>query len=490
MQSSLRNLVPANPNGSASRAFLVTGRVASPVDPRDPQFEDYASRCLRTWSVDVQLDSGEYLQSCRIVSLQGNPREGNRRLPRLPQVTASGETLPGDTVILGFLHGAVAAPVVLGALTPIIDPGLNLDELEATQMTTRDVNEQQNRIEFVDATDKEAPLITSHTERSTGMMVETEHRGEMRIDGDRRVAQYLERRRGGRDIEMEQMVEVDETTTASVRTSNRAAADLKSMHAVKGTKGTAMVVVEDLQARVLQLTQQVNELSKLVVRSSEAESLLLQQETKDLRTTAYSDSDSKTVGVLAEDLTARTRAGWSIGPRGELVLRRLNARSGETKIEFNDDDSLTIQIPSGPTVHLEREEVLITAGSSSARISDDDGVSLLTKGGSMISAFDDSVVVTAPECTINSRNIHLSTGSVLIGQTPAGAFRLPAAERLQVNMLKIELALKSLVAWARTHTHPVAGPVAGPSASPLPPTASPSNLFNLATDTLKSLKGV
>lgn len=492
MQSGLLNQTTPNPYGSDRRPYLTTGRVTAPMEPGHPDFKGYTERCLRSWSVDVILDTGEYLQSCRVMSVQGNQREGLRRLPRLPQVTASGEVIPGDSVVVSFLHGAAGVPVILGTIAPLPDPELKLDDLEQVQVTTRDPNERQDRHEYIDLNDPEKPLITAHMTRSTGLMVETEHSGVQRIDGKVRSAQALERRKGGRDVETEQMVEVDDTTTAALRTSNKAGATLRQMHAVKGSEGTAMVIIEDLKAQVLQLTHQVNELSKLVIKSDKADALLLQQETKDLRTTVYSDSASKTVGVLAEDLNSRTRAGWSIGPKGELIVRRLNASSGDTKIEFNDDDSMTLQVPSGPTVHLEKNEVLVTSGSTSVRVSDTEGVNMVTKGGTMVSAFDDAVVVTAPAVTLNAGNVHLSTGSVLVGQSAAGAFTLPAAEKLQVKMAQIEAALKTLAVWARTHVHTSTPPSTptSPSVIPLPPSASPSNLFNLATDTLKSIKGV
>lgn len=491
MPAILGSLNMVNPSGTAPRWELRSGRVSSPVPVTSPDYQGYVDRCLRTWSVDVQLESGEYLIGCRVVSMQGNDREGVRRLPRLPAIGRDGSTIAGDAVVVGFLNGFAGAPTVLGALSPAVSSSSTADSQEAVQVTTRDPHEIQDRVEFVDISYPTRDLITSVMTRNNGYNVEHEHRGETLVDGEPRAAQRLERHFGGRSVELEHRVEVDADTTALIRESNQNALELRSIHAVNAPSGMSSVIVSDLEAKVLQLTQQVENLATLVLRSNQGSQLLLQQETDALRTTIYADSDTKTVGLLAEDRSASTRAGWSIGPRGELLLRRIDGSNRETKIELNDDNSLTIQTPTGPTVHLGTDEVLVTSGGSTVRVSEDDGISVLTSDGkSSIVATDDSLVVTGPTATIKAATVHLQTGAMLVGDSAAGAQRVPSAERLAQRMLTIETALRALSTWAQTHTHTSASPgvSTGPSLAPAP--TAPTGLFNLNTDTLKSVKGV
>lgn len=476
--------------GAPPRVSLRSGRVTSPVPPGDPAFDAYVQRCLRTWSVDVELESGEYVIGCRLMTTQGNSREGIRRMPRLPSIGEGAAVIPGDLVVVGFLNGSIEAGLVLGYFNPSIHSSVSADDLEQSQMTSRRADEVQERYEHSDLSDPTGPAITSVVTRNDGLNLEREHGGEMLVNGVRLSSMHLERHVGGRNIDTEQMVSVDPTTKATIRTSNTAASDLRSMHAVQGPDGLSVVAYQDLQAQVIQLTHQVKELSKLVVSSDKAERLLVQHETPKLVTTMISDSDSRTVQMLAEDVAAKTKGGWSVGPKGEVLLRRLDASGKETIIQLNEDNTLTIQVPSGPTIYLDESDVLVTSGGSSITVSEDDGISLITKGGTMITAQDDAVVVSGDACTIATQSVHLKTGGLLVGASQAGAQRVPSAERLLARMIQVETALKTLALWCRTHTHPVAGTAAAPSTLVLSPSASPSGLFNLVTDTIKSIKGV
>lgn len=494
LPSILGGMTPVASQGPRARSVLRTGRVTAPCDPAGPKYQDYVRRCLSTWTVDVELESGEYIPNCRVVSLQGNSREGVRRLPRLPVAGANQEVVPGDLVIVGFLNGFADAPVVLGTLSTVVHPNIPGTTQEAAQVTTTDINEAQDRLEYVDRSNPKKPLITSTMTRNTGLRYETEHRGEQWVNGQPLMAQRLERSLGGRSQEMEQTVEVSKETTALLRTSNRDGMDLREAHVVKSPDGTSSVTMEDLQAKVLQLTQQVAELSKLVIRSDKGETLSLQQETPKLRTTVVSDSASKTVSVLAEDRQQNTRAGWTLGAGGSVTIRRNSGSRAETTIQLGTDDSLMLQIPSGPTVFLRQQDVLITSGQASVTVSEQAGVSLVTAQGASVNAVDDSIVVTGTACTINAPQVHLSASSILLGPGTGTRHSLVSGERLQTQLRRVEQALATLATWCRTHTHVVAttpvGMVAGPSSLPLLPTATPTSLIVSATDFLKSTKGV
>lgn len=470
--------------------MLRTGRVVAPCDPSSAKYQDYVNRCLATWTVDVELESGEYVPNCRVLSFQGNSREGVRRLPRLPSPGANKEIVPGDIVVVGFLNGFAEAPVVLGTLSGMTHPNIPVDTQEAAQVTTKDINEAQDRREYIDWSNDQRPLVSSVMTRNSGLRHETEQRSQQWVGGKPMTAQRLERSLGGRSIEKEQTVEVEQGVTAIVRESNREGVDLREAHVVKTPQGVNSVTVEDLQAQVLQLTQQVAELSKLVVRSDKGESLFLQQETPKLRTTVLSDSDSRTVSILAEDRQENTRASLVLGKGGTITLRRNTGQRAETTIEMDDDDSLTLQIPSGPTVFLRDKDVIVTSGKASVTVSEEAGVSLVTAEGTSVNAVGESVVVTGQACTINAPQVHLSSGTILLGPGTGLRNSLVSGEKLAIQMGRIETALSTLALWCRTHTHPVAGPLAGPSPRPLLPTANPAGLMVPTRDFLRSTKGV
>lgn len=498
MQSGLRVIDnPISVTQPSNRPYLMWGQVTSPVPLDSPHYAEYQERCLRTWSVDVKLATGELVSSARVLSPQGNSREGRRQLPRLPRKTAAGETIPGDTVVVAFLNGEYTGPVVIGTLSALPDASVSLADMEQNQITGRDTNERQDRIEHVDTTDTEAPLVTSHTVRSTGREVQTEHRGERRVGGQRLGAQRLETHDGGRSIDVEQVVQVTPTTTAVVREFNTDGTKLSRVHLIDAPSGKSTVQVSDIGAKLLQLTQNVEDASKLLLQSDNAMKLLLQHETPHLRTTAFSSDKSKMAGVLVEDLDERTRSGWSVGPKGELIVRRINAANQETKVEFNDDDSLTIQNAKGVTIDLTDGEMLITTGGTTVMLTENDGLHLMSKGGTVVSVADDAVSVSGPQCTIAADSVHLSTGAVLVGNTvPAAAKHAPTTEALYAKLAKLEASIAALYAWARIHTHPVVTNTGVGNATPTltQPTGTATvgsfTPATVVTDSFSSFKGV
>jgi len=489
MQSALDNFSVPNPHGTDRRPYLMSGRVTSPVPLTASEYETYVQRCLRTWSVDVVLDTGEYLQSCRVVQPQGNGREGVRRLPRLPQQTASGEVLQGDAVLVSFLYGSIAHPVILGTISPMADSRYSLEDLEQVQVTTRDINERQDRHEYVDSMDPETPLVTSYATRTTGLTMETEHRGQQRVDGVALAAQRLERHRGGRDVELEHVVQVDEGTLATIRHSNRSAHELRQFHGVRTEEGLSTVTIEDLQAQVLQLTHRVEALNTLILRSNRAESLVLQHKTPEFQTTVLSDSESRTLSLVAEDLTAESQAGLTVSREGETILRRVGSDDTAAMVRLSKDGSITVHNSSGPTIHLDESSALVTAGKSSITISNDNGISLTTPGGTMVAAFDDAVVVTSPTCTIASQSIHLQTGGLTIGPSPATAKFIPDAVKVELAIQALQTNLTALVTAFNTHVHTSAAPGSPTTPSMIRATPPAANLFMTARDALVSVKG-
>lgn len=484
-------LTATKANGLPPRYSLRTGRVVAPVGVDDANYEAYVQRCLKQWSVDVELDSNEYLVGCRVLSMQGNEREGVRRLPRLPRRGANGSILPGDIVLVAFLNGYTDSAVVLGTLSPAEHaPDVSTDDLEAFQLTTKDLNEVQDRLEYLDTSDPINPLVTATMTRNTGLMRESEHAGETWVDGQARKAHLLERSFAGRSIETEHRVEVDGSTNAVLRTSDRDAKDLRQVHAVETETGVSSVIVEDLQAKVLSLTQQVEQLSSVVLRSMEGKQLMLQQETPGLRTTAVSDSTTKTVSLLVEDRTANARAGWTIGPKGELILRRSGSDNKETTLTLTEDGNLMLQTPGGASVLIDDEDVLVSTGTASITVSEDAGVHLATKQGTRVTMTDDAVAVIGPACTVQAGSVHLKTGGLLVGDSAAGAKFVPDALKVEQAVRVLQQQMASLVSAFNTHTHPTGSPGSPTLITARQATSPPPNLFLAQRDSLKTIKGV
>lgn len=121
----------ALPRSTESLGLGVTqfrlGQVASPFAPDDAGFGAYVTQCLKSWSVDVVLNTGEYLVSCRIVVPQGNEREGVRRMLKFPTQSYDRTYWLGDQVVIGYLEGNGMAPIILGCLYPAqLDPDSTL----------------------------------------------------------------------------------------------------------------------------------------------------------------------------------------------------------------------------------------------------------------------------------------------------------------------------------------------------------------------------
>jgi hypothetical protein len=484
-------LTAAKTTGLPPRYSLRTGRVTAPVGVDDPSYEAYVQRCLKQWAVDVELDSNEYLVSCRVLSMQGNEREGVRRLPRIPRRGADGAVLPGDIVLVAFLNGHTDSAVVLGTLSPSdhsVD--LSTSDLETFQVTTKDLNEVQDRLEHLDTSNPSASLVTATMSRNTGLMRETEHAGETWVNGQILSAQLLERSYAGRSIETEHRVEVDASTNAVLRTSDRDAKDLRQVHAVETAAGVSSVIVEDLQAKVLSLTQQVAQLNTFVLRSMEGKQLLLQQETPVLRTTAISDSDTKTVSLVVEDRGANTRAGWTVGPRGELILRRSGSDNKETTLSLTEDGNLVMQTPGGASVLIDDEDILVSTGRASITVSEASGVHLATKEGTRVTMTDDAVAVIGPTCTVQAGSVHLKTGGLLVGDSAAGSKFVPDADKVESAIRTLQQRLAALTAAFNSHIHPTGSPGSPTGLSVVQATAPTPNLFLTVRDSLKSVKGV
>lgn len=470
--------------------LLRTGQVVSPIPVDDPDYDGYVSRCLRTWSVDVLTDSGDYLPNVRVINAQGNSREGTRTLPRLPSLGVNGEEIPGDLVVVAGLYGSMDYSVVLGTLCPYIEADISADEQEAEMVTTRDINETISRKEYVD-TSYQRPLYMATTTRNSGLDLEHEHAGEVLVDGEPRLSHRLERVHAARSVDLEHRVQVNAGTLATIRESNTDALDVKRIHAVKSDEGVSTVTIADLQAQVLQLAHKVQELGELVMMSDKGKMAQIEHTSGPHHVLIFSDAPSKTVSTLVEDRDADTQGQWLIGPKGEVLIRRVDKDGKQTRIALNDDNTLTIQTPGGESIHLDDQAVLVTSSGSSLKVAEDTGVTMTAKDGAVVTV-DEDITLNANNLSLAGAAIHLKTGGLVVGDTLAGAQSIPSAERMLQRMIQIEVALRTIGTWAQSHTHTatsVGAPTTPPNI-PLPSTATPTGLFNLITDTIKSIKAV
>lgn len=421
---------------------------------------------------------------------------------RLPMAAAAvggthaigmGTTTFGDLVVVGFVNGQTGSPVVLGSLTPMMSTTAAAGTMEAVTVTTNHSDEWQDRHDHLNIDDPSNPLPSSTMVRDTGLTRETEHQTQTRVNGQVVSAHILDRDLEARSTQREQVVQGDAGTAAVIRDSNTDAQSITHLHSVIADDASASVVIEDLKAQVLQLTQQMSTLYKLILRSDQAKTLTLQQHSAAYQLTCISDAETKTTTLLHEDTEQGTQGGFTVSASSQVVLRRSTNGSPESIVMLNEDGSITARASSGTAIHLDQSDVLITSKSATVLVSEQNGVSVTTKGGSVLSVEDDAIVMTAPAVSVRSPQLHLNSGVVRVGETGGTGSGVPAIETLYTKLGKVETAISSLYSWAASHTHTATG-----STSPTtPPTSRPAGSapvgqFNEGTassDALQTFRG-
>lgn len=496
MQTSLMNSVPVDFNLPPAMHSLRTGRVTSPFDPRKPdeveEHRMYVERCLKTWTVDVLLDTGQYLSAVRVMQLQGNGREGLRRLPRFPRFIPDQEVEQGDEVVVAFLHGQPLAPIVVGTLTPPRNSQADFESLQSEYATTTDENEWQDRHDYLD-TSKPKTLGAHTSTRDTGLNRDVEHVVDTWIDDQERHSHVLQRDSKARSLEYEHFVQTGEGLGASVRTTDEDATTLRTLHVVKDAEGTGKVTLESLQAKVLSLALEVEQMGKLLVKATEGQQLMVQQTTQESTFTMAVSNPGKSVGLLMQDSQANTSAGVNIGPEGATTLKRIDGESKVSEVFLDTDGSVMLRSKEGSTVLLDEQEVLITSGRSTVHVGDNGGISITSAGGALVTVQDDAVMVTAPAITLASDLVHLQ-GQVIVGSgAPSGQQGfVPDTQQLYQKLAQLANDVSNLTIWASTHMHPTAAvglpspPVIVP---PVPSLLAPQILASVIPDSLKAFRG-
>lgn len=487
---------------STTGSGLITGRVTVPVSPMDDEeaYQKYVKRCYKTWTIDVVTDDGRYFKGCRIMMPSGNSREGFRRLFRMPRPKKGDIHYVGDAIILGFLHGSAAAPVVMGALNPPRNPAYTFTELEEEFATTRPPEdwkapeEWQDRHDFLDLAKEDDPVASHTLTRDTAVDRDVEHKTIRWIGEEKLKAHVVSRDREARAVEREHYVELkpDNEEFAVVRSSNTSATDLRTHHEVLRDDLISSVTYEDLAAKVLQLTQLVEGMQKVILRSENGETLLLQQETERLRLTAASSSLDKKVGLIHEDLNAGSRAGFTISEESEFTLRRASKGKPEAFVMFSKDGSVTVRSQGGASVRLTADDLLLTSKKATVTISESQGVCAVSAGGAMVSVRDNAVTVAAPAISLAAGMVHLATGAARIGSSSRGTHGVPSIEILHSKLQRLERDVEGLKKHAKSHKHRAQGPSSPTSAPMSKPSPGSAVLFrngSAKTDALKTLRG-
>lgn len=496
MQTSLLNTVPVDFNLPPAMHSLRAGRVTSPFDPRRAdeveEYRAYIERCLKTWTVDVLLDTGQYLSAVRVMQVQGNGREGLRRMPRFPRFIPDQEVELGDEVIVAFLNGQPLAPIVIGTLAPPRNSLADFDTLSGQYATTTDENEWQDRHDYLD-TSKPKTLGSHTATRDSGINREQEHFVDTWVNDIQLHSHVLEKDAKARTLEYEHYVQTGETTASSVRTTNENATNLRSLQVVKQEAGTNKLTLESLEAKVLSLSLEVETLGKLLVKATEGKQLLVQQSTDDATFTMAVSNPSKSMGVLMQDKTAGTTAGLNVAAEGLTTLKRVTSDGKQSEFFLDKDGSVLIRSAEGSTVLLDQGELVVTSGKSTVHVKDDGGVTLTAAGGTMVTVQDDAVMLTAPAVTLAAEMVHLQ-GQVVVGSgLPSGLQGfVPDTEQLYQKLARLADDVMNLTVWATTHMHPSAPP--GPPTPPAVPPAfpsllSPQILASVVPDSLKSFRG-
>lgn len=497
MQSSLQNTYAVNFNMPPQVTGLRTGRVTSPFDPRKEDeredYKKYIARCLKTWTVDVLLDSGAYLTGVRVLQVQGNGREGLRRMPRFPRFIPDQEVELGDEVVVAFLHEQPLAPIIMGTLAPSRNPRADYERLEKEYAVTKDENEWQDRHDYLDTT--KPKTLGSHTStRDTGLTRDIEHVVNTWVDDVERRSHVLHRDSKARSLEYEHYVETGDGTAASVRTTDEEGVTLRVLHAVKDETATGKLSLESLQAQVASLQLEVENMGKLLVRATQGKQLLVQQTTPASTFTLAVSNPNKTASVTLQDTDAGTFSGLTLTAKGTTSLKRLSQEQKVSEVLLSDDGSVLVRSTEGSALLLDDGDVLLTSAGSTIQVTDDRGVSIATSGGSEMMLQDDALVVTAPAVTITAPIIHLSGQTVVGSGRPQGLSGLvPDTQTLYRKLTRLTDYVTTLYTWAVAHTHISTAP--GSPTAPALPIAPPPTIFgaeftaSVLPDSLKSFRG-
>lgn len=484
---------------------LRTGQVACPFTfNSDPdKFNDYITRCLSTWSVDVVLDDGQYISFCRIIAPSGNLREGFRRMLEFPKLDFSNRYWLGDKVVVGFLNGTVARPVILGCLYPVPldpNPATTLATISQDRFVVTDPHEWADRHEVVDYGDPSNPLPSYTDSRNTGAGIREEHvvvSSNGTNPSDNSEAHLVEVDTGASILSTEHLVQLgpaNQRTVSVVQHEDNAALTLKSRHATQQISGSSTlnhsVSVEDLSAKVLQLQQlvevQAGLINQLYLRSDNATQVGLQHEGQNQSLLITSDDSQTHFGIVKVDKNTSSNASVALEKDSVVTIRRRTQGADDSWVQLDSLGNVSLRSSHGPVVHLSAGRVAVHTNSAMLTLDDTAGISIVTATGEFISLHGDVVAVSGKQVNVSADAIGLSSGVVRVGSNPSGDHFIPASDVLYPKLKVVEERLARLEGSFIVHAHPA------PNAPPTPTGIVPgTNVTFLAPekDSLKTFKG-
>lgn len=507
---------PAPASGGHGFHGLRLGQVACPAPNGTPEHAAYIDYCLRTWTVDVVLEGGEYLPACRLMTPQGNDREGFRRMLKFPRaveptadegpVTTTITNL-GDRVIVAFLNGYVLTPVVLGTLFPTaIDPDTSIplageEGVEATTYVTTSADEWRDRHEVVDHSVPENPRVAYTDRRDTGASTHVEHvvvhAGATATDPSENVeARALTSSEGARTLAREHRVERREggaVLTDMVQHADVDARQITYRHAVQETADlTHHVLVQDLGAKVLRLEQVVQEqaglINQLLLHSAEGARVTLHHRTGDATTpdhTATIVSDGTTQHLALVKTTPDGSASLAFEADSSVVLRCAPVGQPDSWLVMEEDGTINLHSATGASLRLSQGVASVRSGGASVVVRDEQ-VSALTSDGGYFTLSGASAVLGAAQVTVNAPRLALQSGVVRVGSTGGGAHLIPAADVLYPKLNGLERRVARLEGAMMLHTHPDRN---RPPLNPGVTRGSTATFVAPDADSLKTLKG-
>jgi hypothetical protein len=490
---------------------LRTGQVACPFAPNadEAKFESYVQLCLATWSVDVVLDDGQYISGCRIIVPSGNLREGFRRMLKFPKLDFSSRYWVGDKVVVGFLNGTVARPVILGALFPVPlhpDPTKTLEELAESQFVITDHDEWADRHEVVDYTTEANPLASFTDTRDTASDVTYSHVVQSETTAgkpeDNVEARVLSSDAAASTLTTEHAVEsgnAQQRTTNIVQFSDEEATDLRFRHTVEQRSGSDVLAssmsLADIGAKLIELQHvvemQAGVINQLTMRSTNGRQLVLQHAAQGHTVQIESDDIGNRLAFARTNKATSSNASISIEEHNNILIRRRNSGEADSWIKLNANGTIGASTPNGTQINLTDTQLSAkTASGVSVVLDQAGGVTISNTKGESISMAGTQITVSAASVLVKATSVGLATGVMSIGAGASndgsgGTHQIPAADVLYPKLKATEERLASLESAFVTHSH---------TGNNVPPTAtgvavgSRSSYVDSRVDSLKSLK--
>ena len=475
--------VPDYEHGLGDLDLLRRGRVALPSRSVD----EYIEFCIKNWSVDVVLESGDYVPQAKILTPQLNFREGIRRMLKFPVSLVDGqrETFHlGDEVVIAFLDGQPDRPVILGSMfsfLPTDGDNSTVEDLATRNFLPETKDQHRDRHEVIDYADEANPLQSYTDERNDAKTVRKDH---LTTDAgtaieDNKEFRVIDLDTEAKVLDHEHTVESgdqNERTIDTVRSQDLNARDLKSTHTTQERDGDTLlehsVEFSDEQAKTLKFKHIVDldgtKKNELFAKSDLANEVLVQHETENMLIMILSNPDQTQFSLVQMDKINGTSSSIVLEVNSQVTIRRQGS-DGDAWIVLDSSGQIILRSEKGATVLLGDDRVTLQTLNSSVSISDAEGITAVSAFKSHVAITKDGVSLGGENVILNSDVIHLQSGVVRVGDQ--GLRLIPDSAALARKIKQIEANLRALWNKYKLHKHISAG--GGKPTSPTVP--SPGN---------------